>query len=256
MLVCACAGHQTGRTARDFSLVSTAPIIAPDCKPARGITTIMMVQDLLPEHLSNTAAVRDIRIVIDWKTTPHEDSLLLRMVGFTYLKGRKSNQTMPVKLYDADCKISPAGQVLSVKIKPKKTDGQQQELDQKKIKRMEKVAAGFTGMFIPAFQVKTLTAGEVVASSVEYFDRIVDENTVVKTEYIYRGLSRRKDRMLIVVDYNQQTEVGPYTIIQEGYHLYHADWRYLVESRGSTYILQDGKPYYRVNLLAITKFSK
>lgn len=255
LLVWACAGHQAHRTDRDFDLISTESIPAPDCKPARGTTKIMTVHELVPENLPRTAAARDLRFVIDWMTYPQKDSLLLRMVGYTFRESKNQKQAVPVKMFDADCTISPTGQVLSVKIKTKDTYRPHQAPDPRMIKRTEQFAAGFPRMFIPAFQVKTLTAGDVVASQVEHFNLSVDEDTVVKTEYVYRGLSRRNERMLIVVDYNQKTEVGPYQIIQEGYHLYDAERRYLVMSKGSTRILQDGKPYYRVKLHAETKFS-
>lgn len=256
ILFLACAGPQNQRTERDFKLISTESIQAPDSTAARGITKILIVQDLLPEHLQRTSAVRDIRIVIDWKTVADEDSLRLRMVVFTDRRNRTSNQVVPVKLYDADCIMSPTGKIMSVKGTPKKKNGDQTEPDPKKLKRMEQVAASFARMFIPAFQNQVLKAGEIVASSKEHFKGMIGEDTVVQTDYIYRGLIRRDDRTMIVVDYDQKTEVGPYTIIQEGYHLYDAERRYLVLSKGATRILQEGKPYYQVKLHAETKFSK
>ena len=216
----------------------------------------MTVHELVPEQLSKRAAARDVRFVIDWMTSPYKNILMLRMVAFTYRDSKSKKQAIPVKMFDADCSLSPTGQVLSVKIREEDHKMPHKAPDPKMIKRTERFAANFPSMFIPAFQTNTLKVGEVVASQVKRFDLPDNRNTVVKIEFVYMGLSRRNDRTMIVVDYDQKTEVGTYQIVQEGYHLYDAEKRYLVLSKGSTQIFQDGKPYYSVKLNAETRISK
>jgi hypothetical protein len=256
IFLCACAGSRPQRQQDDFELLSTESITAPVCTPARGITTIVMDQQLIPEHLERRAAVKDIRIVIDWMTRIKEQRLMLKMVSYTYLKVKGGKSAMPVKLHDTVSEISPEGQILALKINPDSNGESSGADDPVKIERSKKIASSFAGMFIPAFQTQALNAGQTVASSVERFDRLVNDDRPVRTNYIYRGLSRFKDRVVIVVDYDEVTDIGPFTIIQKGYHLYDADRRYLVTSRGSTQILQDGKPYYSVSLQADTVFSR
>ena len=255
-LVCACAAPLTQKTDPDFELLTTESIAAPICKPARGITTILMDQELMPEHIERRAVIKDVRIVIDWITRLKQDRLILEMVSYTYLKVKGGTSALPVKLHEAVCEISPEGRILSVKIAAGDTSETQAAADSSEIEREKKIAASFAGMFIPAFQTEILIAGQTVARSVERFDRLVNNDRLVQTNYIYRGLSRFNDLMVIVIDYDQVTDIGSFKIKQQGYHFYDADRRYLVSSRGSTQILQDGRPYYSVKMRADTVFSR
>jgi hypothetical protein len=252
----ACAAPLTQNTDADFELLTTESIAAPTCKPARGITTILMDQELMPEHIERRAVIRDVRIVIDWITRVKQDRLILEMASYTYLKVKGGTSALPVKLHETVCEISPAGRILSIKFIDGDTNESQATADPAKMERAKNIAASFAGMFIPAFQTEILTAGQTVASSVERFDRLVNNDRLVQTNYIYRGLSRFNNLMVIVIDYDQVTDIGPFKIKQQGYHFYDADRRYLVSSRGSTQILQDGKPYYSVKMRADTVFSR